>query len=76
MRCACWQRPPNQIWGHITECLLRPHHNFESVHAYLAAAVYGEWPAAALGPPPLWLPHPALAQQTNVARFMSTFDVS
>ncbi|GFR42552.1 hypothetical protein Agub_g3459 [Astrephomene gubernaculifera] len=60
-----------EIWRHITSRILLPSHDF-AVHQRLAAAVYDNWPVAALGRPPLWLPHPAEASETNVARFLES----
>ncbi|KAG2449704.1 hypothetical protein HYH02_005232 [Chlamydomonas schloesseri] len=58
-----------KIWSHLARNVLLPSHDFAS-HLELADAVYGQWPAAALGRPPLWLPQPPDACRTNIATFL------
>jgi hypothetical protein len=60
---------PTQIWSHLAGRVLLPSHDF-AAHLALADAVYRQWPAAALGRPPLWLPQPSDACRTNIARFL------
>lgn len=67
-----WCRGP-QIWRFLSQHVLLPSHDFDTVHRRLADAVYDShaWPAAALGRPPLWIPDPAAAAATNAGRFLA-----
>jgi hypothetical protein len=51
-----------------------PEQPFE-LHQQLYAAVYASWRASERGPAPVWVPDQRTVQQTNVARFMETFQV-
>lgn len=63
-----------QVWRFLTSHLLAPQHPFE-LHVQLAKLVFADWPADALGRPPLWCPTSTQRQETNIARFLATFQV-
>ncbi|KAG2501348.1 hypothetical protein HYH03_001138 [Edaphochlamys debaryana] len=62
-----------KVWRHLATRVLLPSHAFP-LHLRLAAAAYEGWPADALGRPPLWLPEPQAAAETNAGRFLASLE--
>jgi hypothetical protein len=63
-----------QAWSYIRREVLRPEQPFE-LHQQLFEAVYHSWQPDIQGPAPVWSPQQQDILQTNVARFMSVFQV-
>eukprot|EP00879_Flechtneria_rotunda_P025314 GHRR01026892.1.p1 GENE.GHRR01026892.1~~GHRR01026892.1.p1 ORF type:complete len:237 (+),score=54.78 GHRR01026892.1:150-860(+) len=61
-----------QAWQRLCKEVLHPGQPFE-LHQQLFKATYTSWPAEQKGPAPVWIPDSRQVQETNVARFMQTF---
>ncbi|KAL4458600.1 hypothetical protein ABPG75_013465 [Micractinium tetrahymenae] len=60
------------VWRRISKWVLHPDMPF-AVHKLLFQATYARWDAATLGPPPAWVPTAEGMADTNVARFMASW---